>query len=359
MKNTAKRILSCILVLLTVSGTILGCTQKETGDASVPVKYDYDLNDYVRLEGYMGIPVKDVSAIVTEEEMEANILLARSNYSSLVEVDRGAEMCDLLTIDYEGEMNGEILEEATDTDADLVIGADAFFDGFEEGLIGAVAGETRVLDLSFPDPYMEALEYSGEAIRFTVTVHKVYEQILPEYSDEFVSEYYGYDSIPDFEAALHAAIKEQKTKDREYYINSQIWNYLMDNSEILNYPAKEYQAEYDAYIDYYTDAAAQQGMTLETFVQETLEVSLSEFYAWVTDEVETIVKNDMVMYYIARRENITLADEEYDTRAAELGRQYGFSTVTSLEENFGKEELWEYLLFDKVLETVVAAASFQ
>ena len=113
---------------------------------------DIDVAKCVTLGEYKGIKVEKTIESVTDEDVENEIQTALANYP--VEVSgRSAQEGDTVNIDYVGKIDGEEFEGGSDQGADLRLGSGQFIDGFEDGLIGASKGETRTLNLTFPEGY--------------------------------------------------------------------------------------------------------------------------------------------------------------------------------------------------------------
>ena len=124
-------------------------------------------------------------AEVSDEAVEkalADLLQASTKYE--VEADRPAAMGDRLTVDYVGRVDGEAFEGGSAEDSELVLGEGRLIPGLAEGLVGAKAGEERVVAAKFPDQY-SATDLAGKAAEFTVNVKAVARPVLPEADDEF------------------------------------------------------------------------------------------------------------------------------------------------------------------------------
>ena len=131
---------------------------------------EIDVEKCVTLGEYKGITVEKTIEPVTDEDVEQEIQSALESYP--VEVtNRSVQEGDTVNIDYVGRIDGEEFEGGSDEGALLKIGSGQFIEGFEDGLIGASKGETRVLDLTFPQNYTEDL--AGKAVEFTVTVNTI------------------------------------------------------------------------------------------------------------------------------------------------------------------------------------------
>lgn len=112
---------------------------------------------------------------------------------------------DTAVISFTGVVDGKEVEGAKGENYPLEIGSHSFIPGFEEGVIGMKTGETKELNLKFPENYVEELK--GKDVTFTVTVNEVKTRVLPEINKEFFEDL-GYEDVKD-EAGLKAKVKEE------------------------------------------------------------------------------------------------------------------------------------------------------
>jgi len=302
---------------------------------------------------YKGLAVTSVS----QADVDAEIKSMLEGMTELVEVDRAAEEGDTVNINYVGLLNGEAFEGGTDDSEegfDLELGSNRFIAGFEEGLIGAVAGEKRDLNLTFPENYTTP-DLAGKAVVFQVTVNTVKEKHVPEFTDEFIAE-----KVPEYPTVekYTEALRENMNQTAYY---TQITEQLMASSEVKKYNEAEVLlrkekliAEYTGYVEYY---ASYYGMDSETVLKyilgfesmDALEEEMGE-YAY---EVE---KNAMIIAEIAKLEGIKVSDEDYNSGVAELAEYYGYSDVAEFEAVNGKEDIEESILSELVMEFLVENA---
>ena len=113
---------------------------------------EIDVEKCVTLGEYKGITVEKNIIPVTDEDVEKEIQTALAMYPVEVE-GRAAQEGDTVNINYVGKIDGEEFEGGSDQGADLLLGSGRFIEGFEDGLIGASKGETRTLNLTFPEQY--------------------------------------------------------------------------------------------------------------------------------------------------------------------------------------------------------------
>jgi trigger factor len=99
-------------------------------------------------------------------------------------VSRAAQEQDRLTLDYEGRVKGEVFEGGEAKGFVVVLGAGRTLPEFEQGLVGAVTGETRSVEVNFPADY-HAAALAGKKAQFAITVREISEPVLPEVDAEF------------------------------------------------------------------------------------------------------------------------------------------------------------------------------
>ncbi len=351
-----KKLISLILAMLCVAGAAVSCGKAEEGyEGLLTYKYNYDLSEYIDLAEYKGLPANGYHYEVTDEEVEQQILATRSYYARLTDVtDRGAEFGDTVYIDYVGTIDGAEFEGGSEEDCELVLGTGTFLEGFEEAIVGAYPETELSVDLTFPDPYPAAPDFSGKAVHFDIHVHEVCEQELPVYGDEFVRGYLGYDSVEDFESGLRVLMEERYESLFKQYVVSQVWQTVYDNTVVKQYPQKEMQTMYDDMVSAEKLYAEAQGINFADYVSVNYQMTEDEFYASVQEYVEGRIKEEMICYAIARAENITLTDEEYSKRATEYALDiYGFDSLDALETIYSHGTICQILMIDKAKEALV------
>ncbi|MFD2111860.1 trigger factor [Thiorhodococcus fuscus] len=160
-----------------------------------------------------GKTVKRPVSELTDADLEAMIERLREQRKTWVAVDRACQSGDQLTISFSGTVDGEPFEGGSSSGFKIELGTSRMIPGFEDGLLGASAGEQRTLDLTFPDSY-QAEHLAGKPVRFEVTVDEVAESRLPEVDAEFV-EMFGVEDgdIERFKSDVRANM-ERELKQR-------------------------------------------------------------------------------------------------------------------------------------------------
>lgn len=351
-----KKLIALFLGVLCTAGTFVSCgkTEDEGFDGILTYKYNYDISEYIDLAEYKGLPAEGYRYEVTDEMVEQQILATRSYYSRLTDVtDRGAQIGDTVYIDYVGTIDGAEFEGGSEEDCELTLGTGTFPTEFEEAIVGAYAETDLSVDFTFPDPYLTAPEFSGVDVHFDIHVHTVCEQELPEYSEDFVRGYLGYDSIADFEESLRQLISERYRNMYYQYVIAQIWNVVYDNTVVKKFPEEDTRKLYDELIAAEQYYANLQGINFTDYISVNYQMTEEEYYAFIQEEVEARIKKELICYSIARAENITLDQEEYTRRATEYALDYyGFDSLEAFETIYSHGTICQIIMFDKVNEAI-------
>lgn len=311
-----------------------------------PDGFDYtaiNLADYIKLGKYKGVTVTlTTSSEITAADVEKYIEDVRTQHSRTVEItDRGAKNGDELVIDYKGTLDGVAFDGGTATGTTLTLGAGGWIDGFEDGMVGMKAGETKTIDATFPDPYKNNPDLAGKTVQFEITVHSVSETVIPEYNDAFVRDNFDFATMAEYEASVRKTLAEERQDEIAAEKQSATLAVAVDNAEVLKYPegvVEDYMAQQIDYVRYY---AAQYGMSYADFVSAATGEDVETYEAAVRTGAEQSVKEELVIWAIAEAENFTISDERRASELASLLSYYNYDDLASMCEAYGFTE--EYM----------------
>ena len=346
-----KRIIALGLSLLLLGGSAASCAKEKDNDL-LTLKYNFDLDEYIDLADYKGVPATGYEIVVTDEDIERQILTSRAYYSRLNDVDRGARIGDTVYIDYSGVVaqTGDVLEEE---DVELTIGGGSMFEDFEQALVGATTETELSLDLTFPDPYYTSPEYAGMDVHFDVHVHQVCEQELPDYTDDFVRAYLGYDSRAAYEKAARESLEEMYRENYYQFVAGQVWPQVLEKTAVKKFPDGTVEEMVNSRLEFDKAYSEIIGLSWDAYLNLYYSTTDEEYQTRIRGEVEARIKEEMVSFAIARRENISLSEAEYQKMAAEYATSEGYASVEALEAVYDKDTIRETLMEDKVVRLIV------
>lgn len=290
-----------------------------------------DLEKYIKLGEYKGITLDKVVNVISDDDVSAQI--DENLMGAAEEISGGAEMGDLVTINYVGTKDGEAFDGGTANNYDLTLGSGGMIDGFEDGIVGIKKGETRDLNLTFPEDYQEE-SLAGKDVVFKVTCQKVRRKAV--LTDEWAAKQGDYETADDYRAGIKAQMEEnaQTTADEELKDNA--WLQVVAASEILEYPQEDIEKQKKEYKKITQRFADQAEMELEDFV-ESQGMTMEQFEASTQQYAELIVQQDLVIQAILDAEDISLDDEECLKIQDELIKESGSKDLAELIDTYGQE----------------------
>ncbi len=287
-------------------------------EGGVVLTIETELYPDVTLGQYKGIEVPKREVKVEDSEVDAELSRMAERNARIETVDRAAQMGDTVVIDFEGFEGGKPFQGGKAKDYSLTLGSGSFIPGFEEALVGAVAGEERDVNVTFPENY--AKELAGKPAVFKCKVHEVKESIKPELDDEFAKDVSEFDTLD----ALKNDIRERFTKSREEQ-NERAFEssavQLAAANMTCNVPACMIDEQVDHQIEQFAYQLQSQGMKMEDYTK-MIGGDLSSLRQSMRPMAEQTVRSDILLSEIARAENLEVTDEEVEEELKKLAEQY-------------------------------------
>ena len=326
-------------------------------------EYNYDLSKYVKVGNYKGLEYASQKASVTDEEVDAEIQrrlqkAAKTENSKTGKVENG----DTINISFVGKIDGKEFEGGSSESTDITVGTTQMIDGFVEGLIGKNVGDSVTLNLKFPDDYGKT-DLQGKAVEFKVTINSKKKISVPKLNTEFVKKNSKYKTVKEYKEGVKKELLNQKQKSIDSTVKQELWSRIIDKSKANKYPEKELNeamSQANKLEESYKAQAQNYGMEWETYLKTVMRTDKKGFEKLKQEYAKNIVFNRMVMYSIARSENISLSNREYKKEILKILEDNGYDEE-SFKKAFGKdietyadEQNWrQKILFDKVLDKVM------
>lgn len=313
---------------------------KSIDENGVEFTFNLVLYPEVTLGKYTKLGVKKEKVEATEEEINKTIDEMRNRYAENVVKEGKIEKGDIAIIDFEGFKDGVAFEGGKAENYSLEIGSNSFIPGFEDALIGLKAGESKDIDLTFPEDY-HAEDLKGAKVTFKVKVNEVKEVKIPEIDKDFFEDL-AMEGINDLDS-LKAQVKENILAHKEHHAEEhfvdELVNKAMETMKV-DVPHEMIHEEVDRMLRQYEENLKMQGITLEQFYKFTNsdEQALKD---QMHTEAERRVKERLLLEAIKEKENITITDEEAEKEAEELAKKYNMKKEEFLNL-FGGIEMVKY-----------------
>ena len=307
----------------------------------------------VEIGKHTKLGIKKEEVVVTDSQIEHELHHLQEQFAEVKELDDDAVIKEgnVAVIDFEGFKDGKAFKGGKGEDYSLEIGSHTFIPGFEEALVGLKKGDTKDVNVTFPENY-HSEDLKGQPVIFKVTVKAVKERVLPEFNKEFFEDLNvgGVESLED----LKKYIKENMTAERSKQIEDEYLFKCLDevvkNSK-FDIPEEMTEDETNRLVKEFSEKLSYQGLKLEDYLKY-INSNINDFKATLKDEANKRVGYRLIMDAIIENEKIEVSDEELESELKKTSEQYKMSVEDFLKE-IGNKELFKYdLLMRKAMEIV-------
>lgn len=294
-----------------------------------------DIKPDLKFKNYKGLKFKKTLFEVTDAEVEASIQNHLKPFGTFEIYREGhaVQLGDHLVMDFQGHLDGELLENGEATDYPVKVGEKKMIAGFEDQLIGHKAGEEFEVKVTLPIDWNKKLrrvsmpipgapeKEADDLATFQVRIKEIKKLNLPELTDEFVQQQ-GEESVEAFRRKVKSGIQGMKEQAEEIRIKQDIFNYLVKEHKV-DPPESLVKQEVKFMIEGMKFQIEQSGMKLEDsgFNPEQAENEWRE-------RAEFNTKGYVILEGIAKVENIHVAQSDMEQEYKRLAEE----TKKSVEE---------------------------
>ncbi|MGM9522051.1 MAG: trigger factor [Oscillospiraceae bacterium] len=287
-------------------------------DKSLTIKFLVSLYPEVTLGQYKGIVAPKATVRVLKKDVDHEIEHVREQNARIETVEREAKSGDIANIDFEGFIDGVAFDGGKGESVDLELGSGQFIPGFEDQIIGAKAGDSIDVNVTFPKEY--AKELAGKDATFKVTVNEVKEKILPDLDDEFAKDVSEFDTFAEYSASVKEQITESRKAEAQKNFEEVVLNRLVEQVQ-CDIPDAMIDEQVDSMINNFRYNLASQGMELEQYMS-MFGMDLEAFKKDTRPTAEKQIKADLAFEAIAKQENFEISDEQIEEEYKKMAENY-------------------------------------
>jgi trigger factor len=295
--------------------------------ATVTVKPEVTLGEY------KGLEVEEFDTNVTDEDVANELKTLQERQAELVIKEEGTvENGDTAVLDFEGFVDGVAFEGGKAENHSLEIGSGSFIPGFEEQLVGLAAGESKDVEVTFPEEY-HAAELAGKPAVFKVTIHEIKGKELPELDDEFAKDVDDeVETLDALKEKIKTRLENSKKHEAEHQLRDTVVEKAAANAEV-EIPEVMVNNEVNRMLQEFEQRLQMQGMNLELYFQFSGqdENALRE---QMKEEAVNRVRVNLTLEAIAKAENLEVTDEDVNAELENMAGMYNM-TVDSIKQALG------------------------
>ena len=408
-----KKKLFSVLLVGALAASLVACDSKKKDADKTPSTVNTEINadeyaatisanadvykTFVSLPDWKGMSVDlaESDYIVEDSDIESYIQsLLEATSTTDVQTTGTTKSGDTIKLDYSGKLDGTAFSGGTATDASYTIGSGKFIDDLDKGLVGLTVGVETDIPCTFPESYQNS-DLAGKQVVFTVTVKEIDVTVVPELTDEWVTENSSklgvqdqtLSTVDDLRAYVKDYLNTQASSSRSSEVFDTAYSQMTDGLDVSDYPSEELSdllktlnsnvdAEYESYsssysskeqylksvynfdsLDAFNDYADSYGISdLDTYKKSVYGFdSIDAFNEYATSSAQQYLLQKMIITMIAADNNITVEADEINSTGEELASYYGYDDYQEILDTYGREmnsEIGYQVLYQKVVEFV-------
>ena len=298
--------------------------------ATVAVKPEVTLGQYIGLE------VERINSDVTEEDIMDELKAEQNKNSRMITVeDRAVADGDIVTIDFDGYVDGQRFEGGLAEDYPLTIGTHTFIDTFEEQLIGKNIGEECEVHVTFPAEYHVA-DLQSKPAMFKVVVKEIKVRELPELNDDFANEVSEFDTLEEYKNSIALSLKAEKEKFAATELENRVVDKAVENAT-MEIPEMMISEQVNNMLNDYANRMQSQGISMEQYMQIT-GLKIEDLAEQMKPNAIKRIETRLVLEAIVKAENIEASEAAVEAEFDKLAENFKMDKE-QIKSMFGAEQL--------------------
>jgi len=330
-------------------------------DDSIDVVFNVEVAPEFTLSNYKELPLTKRVFKVREEDVDTVIERYRQSQAELIPVeDRSSQSGDIVTVNLKGivesKEDSEPVEDITQEDLEIELGAQSVLKGFTEGLSGVKPGDQKSFDVEYPDDYKPE-KYAGRRVKYEASVGAVRTKEFPVVDDEFArSINEDFNALAELRADIRSKLEKEAEQRTEDEFRSTTMEKLVDRNR-FDVPEYVINKQIDARMKTLFRQMASQGMD-----PRMLKLDWESIRDGQRERAEREVRGSFILDKIAQTENIEVGEEELSAELKEYAERIG-QTEESMRARLTKENsldsIREQVKHRKALDLVIASAEIE
>jgi trigger factor len=304
---------------------------------------------------YKGLEVGRREVTIDEAELQREIDGLRERLARLETVERPAGPGDFVVVDYVGSIDDEPFNGGEGRDQLVELGSGNLIPGFEEGLDGAGAGETRTIELSFPSDYASQ-ELAGKDASFEVSVKEVKHKQLPEVNEDFAVDM-GFDSVDELTEDIRTRLGEADAKRVENEFREAALDAATAEAQVQT-PETLVQAKAREMWDRMLHSLSHRGISREAYLKITGREE-DDLIAELAPEAAQSLRREAVIAAVIATERILPSEQDLLEAVTPTAEREGIEPqklLVQLRESGRLEDVREDLAARQAVELIAAEA---
>ncbi|WP_431044466.1 trigger factor [Streptomyces sp. P1-3] len=280
---------------------------------------EVDIRPTVEIPDYSGIEVTVDAVEVSDEDVEKSVEQLRERFATTSAVERAAAEGDIVTVDLEAKVDGEVLEDGVAQGVNYTIGSGELLEGIDEAVTGLEAGGTATFTSE-----LKGGSAQGKEAEVKVDVTEVKARELPELDDDFAQLASEFDTLDELKADSRKRLERSRAFEQATQAQEKVLDALL---ELVEVPLPEKLLEEEVRTRKHNlehHQLGQMGLTLEAYLK-IQEKTAEEFDAELQQQAEKGIKTQFVLDELVNREKLSVSQEELTEHLMRRAQSSGMS----------------------------------
>ena len=315
---------------------------------SLIISASVDVPPQAELERYKNLSVKAEEITYNPERIVETLESYQQNLASLVPVeDRTAQENDVAVVDFVGKIaedgkEPEEFEGGSASEFQVEIKEGRFIPGFVEGIVGMELGQTKDVEVSFPEEYPQA-ELAGKPAIFSITLNDLKERELPDLDDDLAQEVSEFETLEELKKSLEDRFQKEAVDSTQANTEKALLDELVTHLQV-EIPKTLLQREVDHIVTQTVMQLSNQGIDVNKFLTKELVENMREN---AKPEATERLRRTLALGEVAKQESISVNEEAVVARMKEMMDEV--EDPTNIDQDRLKQVVNEDLLKEKIL----------
>lgn len=315
---------------------------------SLTISASVDVPPQAELKQYKNLSVKAEEITYDAERITETLESYQQNLASLVPIeDRPAQEGDVAVVDFVGKIikdgkEPEEFEGGSASEFQVEIKEGRFIPGFVEGIVGMELGQTKDVNVSFPDEYPQA-DLAGKPAIFSITLNDLKERELPDLDDDLAQEVSEFETLEELKQSLEERFKKEATDATQSNTEKALLDELVTHLQV-EIPKTLLQREVDHIVTQTVMQLSNQGIDVNKFLTKELVENMRDN---ARPEATERLRRTLALGEVAKQESISVDEEAVVARMKEMMAEV--DNPADIDQERLKQVVNEDLLKEKIL----------
>lgn len=304
----------------------------------------------VKLGQYKDLQVEAKKIEITEEELDIELKRLQERHAELIIVDEDTvKEGDNIIMDFEGFIDGVAFEGGKSERYVLELGSNTFIPGFENQLIGLGTGDSKDVEVIFPEHY-HVENLVGKLATFKVKVHEIRRKQLPKLDDEFAKDVSEFETLDEYKTDLMEQLRESKVRELEAVREGELIDKASTNARV-EIPRLMIEKEIQYMVKDLDRRLRMQNKDIDKFLTSSGQ-TIADLREQMQTGAEKRIKNRLVLEQIAKEEGLFISDEELQEELEKMVTLHP-SSAEAIRKNLKENDMLESLREDALLRKTI------